>query len=403
MSALEAIQPQDLVNMPHKRQSLLSSAQTKAVVTPTKNFPAEVAPLQSTSSKLPIAPDCKLTDEVNNAYNFNVMSNLIGLIPNSTVRQLIGYVPPPDIVILQQLPLTTTKKILSTTADGKPQNTAPGNPQNKNTTEQLDGTPATDIIGSTDACNEEMSSDRVTKSESEVFTMFADELEEGVEISESRVNLTASGELTPSPVHDTVTDGRSSPDRKDKESLPDGKISSLKMSDSSDHPSSAPHVISDPSICTAKQPLPPISCYKESSIPVDPVHASSLQKDDTNPAVKTKLVPAVTIPFQMSPTPATITTTHTVQGTTSRATDTQQVGASVYDYNTSQLYAVVSMLFWYLQPTEAENETSEGMKVLCKITNRVWFPRITADLTTEKEKICDKIGKCMYFLISLVC
>lgn len=49
--------------------------------------------------------------------------------------------------------------------------------------------------------------------------------------------------------------------------------------------------------------------------------------------------------------------------------------------------------FFILKLADVENEESEGMKVLQRIMKRVWFPRITADITTEKEKICDKIGK----------
>lgn len=45
-----------------------------------------------------------------------------------------------------------------------------------------------------------------------------------------------------------------------------------------------------------------------------------------------------------------------------------------------------------LQLADVETEESEGMKVLQRIMKRVWFPRITADINTEKEKICDKIG-----------
>ena len=46
-----------------------------------------------------------------------------------------------------------------------------------------------------------------------------------------------------------------------------------------------------------------------------------------------------------------------------------------------------------LQLADVETEESEGMKVLRRIMKRVWFPRITADINTEKEKICDKISK----------
>lgn len=306
---------------------------------------------------------------------------------------MIGYIPPPDTVILQQLPLNTANKILSTTAPGTLQSSS------KSTREQLQGTPATEVSGSTDrACNEEISSMK-----SEVFTMFADGLEEGVEISESRsrVTLIASEEPPPSPMHDMchiATD-----DREHHIATDDGEsLLYREMSDSSVHSSPTPHAFSDGNLCTpAPQSSSPISCHSKD--PTRPVHSENapLQEDDSSPAVKTevvpavktKVVPAVTIPFQMKPTPATVvTTTHT---------DKQQV----YSMATSQPFAVVSVCI--LQLADAENEEDEGMKVLQRIMKRVWFPRITADITTEKEKICDKIGKCacntvgLYFTISL--
>ena len=335
MSALEAIQAQDLVNGSHKRHSLTIPPQTKGTVTPVKNFPAEVTPLQSTASKLPIAPDCELVINLVLYFTYAI-AEFPGLIPNSTIRKLIGYIPPPDTVILQQLPLNTTNKILSTTTPGTLQSSS------ESTSEQLNGIPATDISGSTGACNEEeISSNNVMKSE-----VFADGLEDGVEISESRVNLIASEEPIPSDdLCHIATDNRKSDIATD-----DGEsLSNREMSDLTVHHSPTPHVFSDGSLSTpAPQPSSPISCHsKESNMPVGSVHSvmprnASLRKDNSSPAVKTevvpavktKVVPAVTIPFQMRPPPATVvTTTHR---DTSGATDKQV-------YSTSQLYAVVSV------------------------------------------------------------
>lgn len=226
-------------------------------------------------------------------------------------------------MILQQLPLNTTNKILSTTAPGTLQSSS------ENTSEQLNGIPATETSGSTGAHNEEISSNTIMKSE-----VFADGLEEGVQISDSRVNLIASEEPTPSSMDDLchiATDDRETHIATDDEE----SLSKRDMSDLSVHLSPTPHVFSDNSISTpVPQPSSPISCHsKEINMPVGSVHSimprnASQQKDDSSPAaktemvaVKTKLVPAVTIPFQMRPPPATVvTSTHR---DTSGATDKQ--------------------------------------------------------------------------------
>lgn len=259
-------------------------------------------------------------------YYTYIIAEFPGLIPNSTIRKLIGYLPPPDTVILQQLPLNTTNKILSTTAPGTPQSSF------ENTSEQLNGIPATDTSGSTDAHNEEIS---IMKSE-----VFADGLEEGVEVSESRVNLIPSEEPTPSSTDDMchiATNNRETHVTADDEE----SLSDRDMSDLSVHPSPTPRVFSDGSTCTpAPQPPSSISCHsKEINIPVGSVHSivprsASLQKDDSSPAaktevvpaVKTKVVPAVTIPFQMRPPP---TSTHR---DTSGSTDKQVCSIQV-SYN----------------------------------------------------------------------
>ena len=63
---------------------------------------AEILPLESASSKFPIAPDCKLGELAKFICQHLCFTFFLyyfsGLVPNSIIRAKIGYIPPEDII-----------------------------------------------------------------------------------------------------------------------------------------------------------------------------------------------------------------------------------------------------------------------------------------------------------------
>lgn len=172
-----------------------------------------------------------------------------------------------------------------------------------------------------------------SESESEECALFGNGLEEGVEICESRVNSTALIIPTPSSIHQLChADDIQSP-------------SESKTSASAVDLTSTLHVISDGSV-TVVQPPAQTSHHEEDSVPLAghkfpisssakgdesrPVHLNvprnpSPHEIHSGPAVHTKVVPMVTIPFHMGPTQTNVATTMHMSSV-QRATTSGAVG-----------------------------------------------------------------------------
>ena len=252
---------------------------------------------------------------------YNTLYIISGLIPNSTIRDLIGYIPAPDPLILQQQKLTATiDRLLGTTSPLSPlQKVRRRKKCRSHKTPSSEDEDA--LTTSTDALGEEESSSETLGSESEV------RVEERGDVSERSVDSAAMAVATSSSVHHLCYDDKS---------CGENSFSELKMSMPVAESTSSLHQTSDGSIPAAQSPSPE-SCLKRTSqcsvegrelqisssgVPVESKAVPALTRHtalpnvNPSPVVETKVVPTVTIPFQVGPTQATVAPTTTNTSTT---------------------------------------------------------------------------------------
>ena len=353
---------------------------------PVKTFPAEVVPLQSPSHNFPIAPDCKSHTQ-QHSINFaqSYMYATSGLIPNSTIRESIGYIPAPDPLSVQQQKLAATiDRLMATT-------TSPDSPANMRRRKKHKSHKYSDsedsLTTSTDACNEE------EESSAEVAMGLESESENTVEeegdVSERSDDSAVMAVATSSSLHHLCHSD---------DSCGENSFSELRMPTSVAHSASSLHEIG----ITSTQPS---SCLKRSShssmkgqecqisssdaqVDSKRVHsltrnaALNLNKVEPSTAVETKVVPTVTIPFQMGPTQATATgaTIHT--GSVHSGTTTGAEGES--EGREIEVHAN--------RKGGNKTDVSQNTTVLQQITDRGRVASNHGETAMNAEVVCDEIG-----------
>ena len=252
---------------------------------PIGKFPAEVSPLETPfSPSLPIAPDC---EPINSRYHGSLLILCSGLVPNSTLRQTIGYVPAPDpLALLQQ---SAIDRILATSPPA-----APHSQREQKTHKDKNGILTRD--GSSEDGESVSENDGIPSDSGELD----DPLGERAEISESGVKL----DMAPS------TSG-SVADLSDDSGRDEDSSSVLVVVGSAPLPrevktESSPHQEGD-----RGPPERELSEMKvnSSTTPASTDVPGNQESDNpitTTTAVETKVVPTVTIPFQVGPLKTTV-------------------------------------------------------------------------------------------------
>ena len=243
-----------------------------------------------------------------------------GIIPNSTIRETIGYVPAPDPLVLQQQQLATTidRLLASSSVDITPRKMYRSK---KRRSQRVTATDS--ILTDSETTLEPRETGTSLNSKSGDFDDNA--LEDGsVEISESGIKSTST--VTQSSPSIPYLGHSDNDDDSDDQNWVSGAKTPVPVVASTIMPDET----SSSGSITALQPMTydERSCLdddhsdvqvvcssnnervKESNtVPIHVTrHSPSPQKPDPTPLVETKVVPTVTIPFPMGPTRTTVPT-----------------------------------------------------------------------------------------------
>lgn len=384
MSGLGAMRSQELARalLVDKRPS--QCPQTRRPVAPARKFPAKVTPLQTPfSPSLPIAPDCESNKLANltGFYSFYSFTVCLGLVPNSTLRQTIGYVPVPDPLAL--LDQSTIDQILANSSDSTPDlDRLRGSKKRRRRTVGGAVSDGEEVVSESDESLSESESQSGAKSDN-----FLDGRDEISEINEDGVK---SPDVAPSSSGSTHHLCDDSIERCEDRRSPEVPFSVV---DSTQKVDTLPGKVEGEAKLSRQpetQPSPqPDTERGNSAVESSEVAQNSplLKRDEpTIPVVvETKVVPTVTIPFHTGP-PETTTATKTP--TLARAT-----GGSGGCVATSGAEIAIT----------AHREAAADVEdILQKVMRIARFPSSLCQSITTVQGVCDEMGMYSFFIANVV-
>ena len=392
MSGLGAVRSQELARALVVDKRSVQSPQIKRPVAPARKFPAKVTPLQTPfSPNLPIAPDCESTKLANltGFYSFTVC---LGLVPNSTLRQTIGYVPAPDPLAL--LDQATIDKILANSPDSTPDlDRLRGKKRRRRRKRKrmVDG-----AVSDAGSHGEEVvseSGESLSESESQSGTKSEDSLDGRDEISEDGVKSPDVAPSSSDSTHHLCDDGIERCEDRGSPEVPVSVVDSTQKIDTlPEKVDILPGKVEGEAKLSRQpetQPSPQPDTERGNSVVESSEVAQNsplLKRDEATAAVvETKVVPTVTIPFHTGP-PGTTTATKT-------PTPVRATGGSGGCVATSGAEIAIT----------AHREAAADVEdILQKVMRIARFPSSLHQSITTVQGVCDEMGMYPFSIANVV-